>query len=172
VKRWLRGLAAVPLGLPHVVAGILVILAWYGQPFSLGGTLWILAVGYAFVMLPYAVRTCEAARGQIDGSLGEAGQVAGMHPMQVWRYVMLPLMKSGIATTFVIVFLFTIKEFSLTALIYSAETKTIPVLVYTFLEGGSYERTAAASMLLLLLTLASLFVSSRLFGVSVNQLKV
>ncbi len=71
-----------------------------------------------------------------------------------------------------IVFLFTIKEFSLTALIYSADTKTLPVLVYTFLEGGSYERTAASAMALLLLTMISLALASRLFGISVNQLKV
>ncbi|MES3002428.1 MAG: iron ABC transporter permease [Pseudomonadota bacterium] len=171
-KRVIRSLAAVPLGLPHVVAAILVILAWYGAPFKLGGSLWILAFGYIFVMIPYALRTCDAARGQIDAALSEAAHVAGMSSVQTWRYVMLPLMKSGVVTTFLIVFLFTIKEFSLTALLYSAETTTLPVLIYSFLEGGSYERTAAASMLLLLLTLASLAVASRVFRISLTSLKV
>ncbi len=172
LKRAIRGLAAIPLGLPHVVAAVLILLAWYGAPFRLGGSIWILAFGYVFVMIPYALRTCDAARGQIDSSLGEAASIAGMGNVQTWRYVMLPLMKSGIVTTFVIVFLFTIKEFSLTALVYGADTITLPVLVYTLLEGGSYERTAAASMLLLLLTVLGLLLASKVFRVSMNNLKV
>lgn len=172
LKRAIRVLATIPLGLPHVVAAVFVILAWYGAPFNMGGSLWILAVGYVFVMMPYALRTCDVARGQIDGTLGEAAQVSGMSTTQTWRYVMLPLMKSGIVTTFIIVFIFTIKEFSLTALIYSSDTKTLPVQIYTFLEGGSYERTAASSMLLLLITLFGLGVASRVFRVSMTKLKV
>ncbi len=97
LKRSLRALAAIPLGLPHVVAGVLILLAWYGAPFRLGGSLWILVFGYMFVMIPYSLRTCEAARGQIDGSLGEAAQIVGMTPLQVWRHVMLPLMKNGVS---------------------------------------------------------------------------
>jgi len=172
LKRTIRSLVAVPLGLPHVVAAVFILLAWYGEPFDLGGSLWILALGYVFVMAPYALRTCEAARGQIDTSLAEAGQVSGMSPLSVWWHIMMPLMKTGIVTTFVIVFLFTIKEFSLTALVYSADTKTLPVRIYSFLEGGSYERTAASSILLLLLTAGGLLVASRVLRISVSSLKV
>jgi len=172
LKRVIRALVVIPLGLPHVVAAIFILLAWYGTPFNLGGSLWILGLGYAFVMIPYAFRTCEAARGQIDSSLGEAGQIAGFSPRRVWMHIMMPLMKNGIVTTFVIVFLFTIKEFSLTALVYSADTKTLPMRIFSFLEGGSYERTAASSILLLLITAASLLVASRIFRLSVSNLKV
>jgi iron(III) transport system permease protein len=172
LKRAIRQLAVVPLGLPHVVAGVLVILAWYGAPFNLGGTVWILVFGYVLVMLPYAVRTCEAARGQIDASLGEAAQIAGCSPVQTWRHVMLPLMKNGLVTTFVLVFLFVIKEFSLTAMVYSAGTQTLAVRVYTYLEGGSYEKTAAAAMLLLLITFASLAIAGKVLRISVTSLKV
>ncbi len=171
-RRVIRALAAAPLGLPHVVAGVLILLAWCGAPFRMCGSVWILALGYAFVTLPYALRTCDAARGQIDNSLAEAAAIVGMSPLQTWRYVMLPLMKIGVATTFVLVFLFTIKEFSLTALVYGADTITLPVLIYTLLEGGSYERTAAASMLLLVLTVLGLLVASKVFRISINNLKV
>jgi len=172
LKRLVRQVTAAPLGIPHVVAGVLVILAWYGEPFHIGGTIWILALGYVFVMAPYGARTCEVAYGQIDGSLAEAADVAGCSPLQRWGHVTLPLMRNGLVTTFVIVFLFAIKEFSLTAMVYSAQTVTLPVRVFTFLEGGSYEKTAAASMLLLALTLGTLVIASKVFRLSISNLRV
>lgn len=171
-KRIIRRLCELPLGVPHIVAGILIILAWYGPPFNLGGTLWLLAIGYVFLMLPYAVTTCEAARDQIDSSLADAASSSGLRPYQIWIHVLLPLMKSGLFTTFIIVFLFVIKEFSLTAMVYSAPTQTLAVRVFTFLDGGSYEKTASAAMLLLVITFAGLFIASKVFKISASDLRV
>lgn len=128
LKRGVRTLCMAPLGLPHVVAGLLVVLAWYGPPFNLGGTIWILAIGYALVLLAYAVRTGEA-RGQIDRTLSEAAQVVGCSPPRLWWQVLLPLMRHGTATIFLLVFLFAIKEFFLTAMVYSADTLTLAVRI-------------------------------------------
>jgi ABC-type Fe3+ transport system permease subunit len=172
IKRAVRRLCELPLGLPHVVTGILIILAWYGKPFNFGGTLWLLSFGYVFITLPYAVTTCEAARNQIDTSLAEAALSAGCNHRQVWFHILLPLRKNGLFTTFIIVFLFVIKEFSLTAMIYSAETQTLAVRVFTFLDGGSYEKTASAAILLLAITFVGLFFAARIFKISVTDLKV
>ena len=172
LKRAVRNLCMVPLGLPHVVAGLLVILAWYGPPFNLGGTIWIVALGYGLVLLSYAVKTGEAARGQIDRSLGEAAQVIGCSPLQAWWHVVLPLMRQGLVTIFLLVFLFAIKEFPLTAMVYTADTLTLAVRIYGFLEGGSYEKTAAASMVLLALTFLSLVVAAKVFGLKASSLRV
>ena len=171
-KKALRALSDIPLGLPHVVAGVLIILAWYGKPFQLGGTLWILAFGYILVMIPFAVRTCVAARGQIDSSLAEAAESVGCTPLQAWRHVLLPLMRNGLTTTFVIVFLFAIKEFSLTAMVYSSGTQTLAVRIFAYLEGGSYEKTAAAAIVLLVLTMLALVAAAKIFRVKTSDLKV
>ena len=169
VKRFIRGVATVPLGIPHVVAGVLVILAWYGIPFHLGGTIWILAFAYILVMMPYALKTCEAARGQIDSSLGEAARLSGCTPLESWRYVLMPLMRNGVFTTFVIVFLFVIKEFPVTALVYSANTLTLAVRVFNFYEGGSFEKTGAAAVILMVLTLAAVVIAAKIFKVPISN---
>ena len=170
-KRFIRGLATLPLGIPHVAAGVLVILAWYGVPFHLGGTVWILAFAYILVMLPYALKTCDAARGQIDASLGEAARVSGCTPLESWRYILFPLMRNGLFTTFVIVFLFVIKEFPLTALVYSANTLTFAVRVFTFYEGGSFEKTGAAAVILTVMTLLAVVIAGKIFKVSVGDMR-
>jgi iron(III) transport system permease protein len=166
LKKVTRAAVTLPLGLPHVVTGVLVILAWYGAPFHLGGTLWILLLGYLLMMLPFSVKTCESACNQIDATLVDASKVIGCRQWETWYHVLFPLMKNGIVTTFVISFLVVIKEFSLTAMVYSADTQTLAVRIYTILEGGSYEKTAAAAMTLVVMTFACLTIVGRFFRIS------
>jgi iron(III) transport system permease protein len=172
LKRFVRGLGLFPLGIAHVVAGVLVILAWYGWPFQLGGTIWLLLLGYLMVMLPYALKTCEAARGQIDASLDDAARVAGCSPLTAWRLILFPLMRQGLFATFLIVFLFCIKEFPLTAMIYSAETVTLAVRIYQYFEGGNYGLCGAAAVILIAMTIVVLLIARRLFGVQANEIRV
>ena len=169
LKRLLSALIAIPLGLPALVAGVLIILAWFGRPFQLGGTMWILAFGYVLVMLPYALRTTQAAFAQIDVSLTEAARVCGCSPLQSWRHVLFPLMGNGLFATFVMVFLFTIKEFPLTVLAYSVNTQTAMVQLYFLYEEGSFEKSGALAVVVLVITFAALAIASRLFKAPLRQ---
>lgn len=172
LKQSVRALGLLPLGIAHVIAGVMVILAWYGYPFELGSTIWLLGLGYVLVMLPYAVKTTEAGLGQIDLSLADAARICGCSPLSTWRHILFPLMRSSIFTTFVLVFLFCIKEFPMTALIYSADTMTLAVRVYSLFESGSFEQCGAAAVLLLGLAFVALFVGSRVFKLSISAIKV
>lgn len=165
-------LAELPLGIPHVVAGVVIIIAWYGSPFYLGGSIWLLVLGYVFVSLPYALKTCRAAYGQIDPALGEAAQITGATRWQTQRLILAPLMKNGLVTTFVLTSLFTLKEFSLTVMIYSPNSVTLPVRIYQFIDGGNYEMTAATAIVLLLVTLLLLLFASRVLHISLVGMKV
>ena len=169
LKRLLRALITIPLGLPALVAGVLIILAWYGHPFQLGGTMWILAFGYVLVMLPYALRTSDAAFAQIDPSLSEAARVAGCSPLQSWRFVLFPLMGNGLFATFVMVFLFAVKEFPLTVLAYSVNTQTAMVQLYFLYEEGSFEKSGALAVVVLVVTFATLAIAGRLFKMPLRQ---
>jgi len=171
LKRLIRQTASVPLGIPHVVVAVLIIFSWNGPPFNLGGTLSVLVLAHIFAMLPFGMRTSEAALTQIDLSLAEAARVAGCSQLATWRHVLFPLMRHGLAATFVIVFLFSIKEFSLTAMLYGAGSKTLPVLLYTSFESGQYEKTAAASIILLLLTFGMLAMAAKGLRMSIRDLR-
>ena len=172
IKRVIRGIGLVPLGIAHVVAGVLVILTWYGRPFHLGGTLLILALGYVLVMLPYALKVCEAAHGQVDASLTDAARISGCSPLGSWRHVLFPLMRNGTFTTFVLVFLFCVKEFPLTAMVYNSDTVTLAVRVYNYFEGGNYEETGAAAVLLLVITFVVLALAGRFFRIDMSGMRV
>jgi len=169
LKQALRGIVAIPLGLPAVVAGLLIMLAWYGRPFQLGGTLWILAFGYAFAMLPYAFQSSEAAYGQVDRTLVEAARVAGCALFRSWRIVLMPLMRNGLFATFAMVFLFIVKEFPLTLLTYSVNTQTIMVHLYFVYDEGKFEKAGALAIVVLAMSFVVLVVAGRLFRLPVRQ---
>jgi iron(III) transport system permease protein len=168
----MHALGMFPLGIAHVVVGVLVILAWYGRPFQLGGTMWLLLLGYLMVMLPYALKTCEAARGQIDATLVDAARIVGSSPLTSWRLILFPLMRQGLFATFLIVFLFCIKEFPLTAMIYSSDTVTFAVRIYQYFEGGNYGLCGAAAVILITMTIVVLLIARRAFGVQANEIRV
>jgi len=163
-----HALGILPLGIAPIIGGVLVILAWYGSPFHLGSTPWILALGYVMILLPYAIKACEAARGQIDNSLPEAARICGATSVSTWRYVLLPLMRNGVFTTFVIVFLFCIKEFPLTALVHSANTMTLAVQIYAYYEGGNFGPCGAGAVILLVITFGTLLLTGRVFNASMH----
>jgi iron(III) transport system permease protein len=171
-KRAISTLSMLPLGIAPVIAGVLVILAWYGWPFNLGGTPWILGLGYVLVLLPYAVRTCGAALGQIDSALVDAARICGCTPLGTWRRILYPLMRNGLFTSFVIAFLFCIKEFPMTALVYSANTMTLAVRIYAYFEGGNFEECGAGAVVLLLITFVTLIVTGRIFSIPVNSTRI
>jgi ABC-type Fe3+ transport system permease subunit len=81
-------------------------------------------------------------------------------------------MKNGLTTTFVIVFLFVIKEFPMTALVYSSDTLTLAVRTFSLYEGGSFEKTGAASILLLALTFLILVLANKVSRISVESAKI
>jgi len=168
LKRGAPALGMLPLGIAPIIGGVLVILAWYGTPFHLGATPWILGLGYVLVLLPYAIKTCEVARGQIDNSLPEAARICGATSVSTWRHVLFPLMRNGVFTTFVIVFLFCIKEFPLTALVHSANTMTLAVQIYAYYEGGNFGPCGAGAVVLLVITFATLLLTWRIFNASMN----
>ena len=168
LKRGLRALGMLPLGIAPIIGGVLVILAWYGSPFHLGATPWILGLGYVLILLPYAIKACEVARGQIDNSLPEAARICGATSVSTWRHVLLPLMRNGVFTTFVIVFLFCIKEFPLTALVHSANTMTLAVQIYAYYEGGNFGPCGAGAVVLLVITFGTLLLTGRIFNASMH----
>ena len=169
LKELLKGIVTIPLGMPALVVGLLTMLAWFGKPFQLGGSIWILLFGYILIMVPYALRTCSAALTQIDETLPEAGRVVGCNNVQNWRYILFPLMGNGVVATFIIVFLFIVKEFPLTVLSYSVNTQTAMVQLYFLYDEGSFEKSGALAIVVLVVTFLTLGLARRLIKVPLRQ---
>ena len=146
-KQILNGLVHMPLILPPVVTGYLLLLVFGRQGVAgawldgLGIVLafrWTGAVLAAGIMaFPLMVRAMRLAIEAVDPKLEAAAATLGARPILVFATVTLPLILPGIITGAVLAFAKAMGEFGATITFVSnipGQTRTLPTAIYTFLQ--------------------------------------
>jgi len=170
-KVWLDGLVNLPLVLPPVVVGYLL-LSGFGRNGPLGAFLethfglvfafrWTGAALAAAVMgLPLAVRAMRQAAESVDRGLEAAAATLGAGRAWIFATVTLPLIAPGILNGLLLAFARSLGEFGATITFVSSipgETQTLPLAIYnlTQVPGGDAQawRLCAASIALSLVAL-------------------
>jgi molybdate transport system permease protein len=146
-RQVLNGLVHLPLILPPVVTGYLLLLAFgrkglIGQYLDMVGIVlafkWTGAVLAAAVMaFPLMVRAIRLSIEAVDPRLEEAARTLGASPPWVFLTVSLPLILPGIITGAVLAFAKAMGEFGATITFVSnipGQTQTLPTAIYAFLQ--------------------------------------
>lgn len=162
----LRYASFLPTSIPGVVFTVGVILAFIRPPIAIYGTLSIIVVTYVARFLPFAVQPLSNGLDQIDDSLLEGSRVAGAGWLGTMRHITLPLLKYGIFSSLVLIFMSSIREMVSAILLYSQSTQTILVKIWQFWEEGQTElATALAGVLMVVIAVlygvANRFVKER-----------
>ena len=156
-KQLLNGIVHLPLVLPPVVIGYLLLIVmakrgaigqylweWFGFSFSFS---WRGAVLASAVMaFPLMVRSIKQAFDAIDPKLEQAARTLGASPRKVFFTLNLPLSFSGIIAGAVLGFARSLGEFGATITFVSNipnQTQTIPAALFTFIETPDGELAAA-----------------------------
>jgi molybdate transport system permease protein len=147
-KTVLDGLVHLPLVLPPVVTGYLLLM-WFGRKGTIGAFLYDhFGVVFAFrwtgaalasgVMgFPLLVRPIRLALEAIDRRLEDAAATLGANPALVFVTVTLPLALPGIIAGVLLCFARALGEFGATITFVSnipGQTQTISAAIYTFLQ--------------------------------------
>jgi molybdate transport system permease protein len=166
--RWLLdGLVHLPLVLPPVVTGYVLLLA-FGPQGPLGGAgvafRWTGAALAAGVMaFPLMVRAMRLSLEAVDPRLEQAAATLGASPARVWLTVTLPLMAPGVAAGAVLAFAKAMGEFGATITFVGnipGETRTVPSAIYAALQVPGGGGTAAAlAIVAVAVALGALLVS-------------
>jgi molybdate transport system permease protein len=179
-KQLLNGLVHLPLILPPVVTGYLLLIA-FGRQGAIGSLLdkwfgvvlafrWTGAVLAAAVMaFPLMVRAIRLAIEAVDPKLEQAASTLGANRFWTFMFVTLPLILPGIIAGSILAFAKAMGEFGATITFVAnipGETQTLPSAVYAFLQvpGGeaSAVRLIAVSIIVAIAALAvSEFVATR-----------
>jgi molybdate transport system permease protein len=179
-KQLLNGLVHLPLILPPVVTGYLLLIA-FGRQGAIGSLLdkwfgvilafrWTGAVLAAAVMaFPLMVRAIRLAIEAVDPKLEQAASTLGANRFWTFTFVTLPLILPGIIAGAILAFAKAMGEFGATITFVAnipGETQTLPSAVYAFLQvpGGeaSAVRLIAVSIIVAIAALAvSEFVATR-----------
>ncbi|MDD6911336.1 molybdate ABC transporter permease subunit [Actinobacillus minor] len=173
-KSLLNGIVHLPLVLPPVVIGYLLLISmakrgviglylweWFHFSFSFS---WKGAVLASMVMaFPLMVRSIRLAFDAIDPKLEQAARTLGATPIKVFFTLNLPLSFSGIIAGAVLGFARSLGEFGATITFVSNipnQTQTIPAALFTFIETPNGELAAARlCAVAIAISLLALFLS-------------
>jgi iron(III) transport system permease protein len=142
-------LSQLPFALAPILLGIGLIKVWnHPATLWLYGSAGMLIVGYLARLAPFAVRILDAALAQVAESQLEAARLA----MGGWRllwWVVLPLLRRGLAATLLLCFVLALGELGLALLITPPGLIPIPIEIYNYLHYGAEERVAALCLILI-----------------------
>ncbi|MEM1351183.1 MAG: molybdate ABC transporter permease subunit [Pseudomonadota bacterium] len=154
-KQLFNGLVHLPLILPPVVTGYLLLITFSLQA-PLGNALSQVGIVFAFrwtgaalaaaiMAFPLMVRAIRLSIEAVDPKLEEAAATLGASPLWVYVTVTLPLILPGVLAGSVLAFAKAMGEFGATITFVSnipGQTQTLPSAIYAFLQIPGAENSA------------------------------
>ena len=178
-KALLDGLVHLPLVLPPVVTGYLLLIT-FGRKGAIGGFLADFGIVFSFrwtgaalacgVMgFPLLVRAIRLSQEAIDRRLEDAAATLGASRLWVFATVTLPLALPGVIAGLVLCFAKALGEFGATITFVSnipGETQTLPSAIYTFTQvpggdAGALRLTCVSIVISIAALLASELLARR-----------
>ena len=151
-KGLLEFLGMLPFSVPGSVIALGVILAWSGQfGINLYNTVWIILVAYIARYMAFSLKDNSAALEQVHDSLVEASRACGATMWQSLKDIVLPLVKPGMFAAFFLIFLPSLRELTVSIMLYAPTTRTIGVAIYTLNEDGETVISCALAAIALII---------------------
>ncbi len=162
-KKALNIFILLPLFVPPVVLGMQS-LAWH-QRIGLWGSPLSLAVAHSLWAIPLAFTVMRASFKNVDRRLEEAARGLGASPLLVFWKITLPLVWPGLLVAAFFAFIISINEFVMSLFLATPRVQTISTLIYPQLNYNLSPLVAAASAVMLVITVVGLVVSVRLLQI-------
>ncbi|RWH73613.1 ABC transporter permease [Mesorhizobium sp.] len=156
----LRGLLLTPMVLPVVVFAIAV-YAFFLR-LGLGGTTAGFVLAHTVLALPFAIIPIATALEGFDKSIEDAAIVCGASPFQAKLRITLPSIRIGIFSAAIFSFLASWDEVVVAIFMASPTLQTLPVKIWGSLRSDLTPVIAAASSLLVALTVGLMVVTALL----------
>lgn len=151
-----------PLMIPHVVLGIAFLR--FFTTIGLGGTFVGLVLSHIVIVMPFALRLVLAASTGLDRALEHAAVSLGASPFTMFRRVTLPLILPGVVSGWVLAFITSFDEVTMTVFIASPSTITLPVRMFLYIQDNIDPLVTSVSAALIFLTAILMVALDRLYG--------
>jgi putative spermidine/putrescine transport system permease protein len=152
-----------PLSMPMIVLGFATL--FFVSRIGLGISFASLLIAHTVVCLPYVLRTVAGVYRGVPGSYEEVAMILGANRFQVFRHVVLPLIRPGIVAGSLFSFLVSFDNLPISYFFASAHTNTLPVVMLSYMEHQFDPSIAALSTLQLGLAVITLIVVDRIYGI-------
>jgi putative spermidine/putrescine transport system permease protein len=151
-----------PLIVPHVVLGV-AFLRFFTQIGTTGTFIGLLGA-HVLVIFPYGLRLVLAALTTSDPAIERAAISLGASQWTVFRRVLFPLMIPGVAGGWVISFIQSFDEVTMTVFVATPSSMTLPVRMYHYIEESIDPLVASVSTVVILLTFLLMAIVDRIYG--------
>jgi putative spermidine/putrescine transport system permease protein len=151
-----------PLMVPHVVLGI-AFLRFFSQ-IGLSGTFLGLVLSHVIVILPFALRLVLAASYGMDQRIEHAAVSLGANAATVFQRVTLPLILPGVVSGWMLAFINSFDEVTMTVFIASPSTTTLPVRMFLYIQDNIDPLVTSVSACLIAMTGVVMILLDRLYG--------
>jgi iron(III) transport system permease protein len=121
-------------------------------------------MGTQYISLGTRLTTSGIA--QIQRALEEAAEASGAHAWQVWRHVLIPLLKPVFLNGFLLIFLASVKNLTLPLMLQSPGNVVFSTLIYNRWDYGDVTGAAVLSVVLTAITVTAALAMRRASGQS------
>ena len=151
-----------PLMIPHVVLGI-AFLRFFTQ-IGLGGTFVGLVLAHIVIVFPFALRLVLASAVGMDRSIENAAISLGATPFTVFRRVTLPLILPGVASGWMLAFIQSFDEVTMTIFIETPSATTLPVRMFLYIQDNIDPLVTSVSAMVIGITIVFMLLLDRIYG--------
>jgi iron(III) transport system permease protein len=152
--RYLAFLATAPVAIPGIVLAVGLFLSYTRPPLVLYGTLTIIFLAYLTKELPVGYTQVAASLKAVHPELEDASRIFGATRTRALVDITAPLIRSGVITTWILIFVGSIRELSATILLFTARTKTVSVTMFDLRESNDWGPIAVLAITMLVITFA------------------
>lgn len=132
--------------------------------FVFSGTLLAMLLGHLIRFLAVAYGAVDSAVNRITPSLDETARSLGVSGIPLLRKVYLPMLRGGLLTSALLVFVDVMKEMPITLMTRPFGWDTLSVRIFEMTSEGEWERAALPAMALVLTGFIPIFLLSRYSG--------
>src|SRR3954470_20371764 len=158
----LNALFLSPLMIPHLVLGV-ALLRLFALIGATGSFVW-LTLGHIVVVTPYVLRLVLAALSGLDRSAEHAAVTLGASSWIVFRRITVPMILPGITGGWLLAFINSFDELTMSIFVTSPATVTLPVRMYMYATESIDPMMAAVSALMVAVTAVTMIVLDRIYG--------
>jgi ABC-type spermidine/putrescine transport system permease subunit II len=149
-----EGALLLPVVLPGVALAMGMLTVVRVTP--LWGTEFSLALAHSVLAMPVAYMVIRASLQQVDPNLEAAARGLGAGSWQVFRFLILPLVFPAVLAATLFALVISLNEITLSLFLATRYTETLPRVIWPNLRFAITPLAAAASVILLVLTLPAL----------------
>ncbi|GAA0691977.1 iron ABC transporter permease [Marinobacterium maritimum] len=133
----------------------------FGTGLLLSGTPFAIVFAYCVRFLAVSSGSVESSLAKVTPSMDMASRSLGLNPLQTLRRVHLPLIRGGLLTALLVVFVDGMKELPATLILRPFNYDTLATYVYQYASDEMLETSALAALLIVLVGIVPVILLSR-----------